>query len=141
MEYQRNDKDCLICCLSNLLKIPYEKIPKFYLYYNNKNWKDMYDQFLKENGYYRIEFNPNYNKEKNTMEFYSSSNIKCIAILSKNGKDHAVLININSKRVWIVNDPAGKDSVYKITDIKEIQLIFKLKKRRRKYELRDLEGD
>ena len=137
MIMQKNNKDCLVCCLSDLLSIPYDAIPKFYEIYpdifvgsskeDDVVFRREYDNWLLKVGYYRITIDVFYDRVNGSIKtpYYSKLNYKCIAILEKKYRkySHAVIMEVIDNEIYIT-DPKEK-SDYTISDITQIEILVK----------------
>ena len=133
---QKNNKDCHICCLSEVLGIPYNEIPKFYEYYpeygNDENlFKDKYDAWLHSVGYIRLMADVTYNESENLVNipYHSLRKYKAIANLNKSDRvfSHSVVINVddfNKGKIQMI-DP-NDNSDFDLRDIKKIEYFFKI---------------
>ena len=130
MILQKGKKDCLQVCLCELLKIDYEKIPKFYELYTEEGkdpdnvFPDAYDEWLQSLGYERIFMKIEYKDDMVHIPRFSMKEFRCIGILN-NGKhyDHAVILNYKNERI-IIEDPLP-DTKYGIEDIVGLEFIYK----------------
>ncbi len=135
MVKQRNKKDCHICCLSEVLNIPYEEIPKFYEYYpeygNPENlFKEKYDEWLHSVGYIRIMADVKYDpiEEIINIPYHSLRKYKAIANLNKKDRvfSHSVVIQVDDmdKEEIQAIDP-DDNSEFDLIDIEKIEFFFK----------------
>lgn len=123
---QKNKKDCLPTCLSKLLKIDYDKIPKFYEYYNEPGrFIFEYDKWLKENGYIRISIEIKKANRNIIIPYISVNKFNCIGVLKKKGRkySHAVLIHSVNGKIEI-EDPK-ENSEYAIEDLIIVEILIK----------------
>jgi hypothetical protein len=132
---QRNDRDCLQCCLAELLNIDYDVIPKFYEAYpkdlNNcqpeesKKFTKLFDDWLNSLGFFRILFDVKYDDGNIKMPYISIKNLKMIGILKKENRmfSHCVILKNNRKTIEI--DDPKKNSDYDIRDIIGIEILCK----------------
>lgn len=125
---QRNDKDCLQTCLSELLGIDYEEIPLFYENYDEDTFTQDFDIWLREKGFFRVLIPAAYDNINDNvpMPYISLRNYRCIGILKKEHfqYSHCVILNIE-EGVIKIDDPKPK-SKYDIRDLEFIELIFKI---------------
>ncbi len=135
MIQQKNSKDCHICCLSEVLGIAYENIPKFYEYYpeygNPENlFKEKYDEWLHKIGYVRIMADVKYDKEEGIVNipYHSLRKYKAIANLNKKGRrfSHSVVIKVDDfeKEEIKMLDP-DENSDFDLRDIEKIEFFLK----------------
>jgi len=133
---QRNDRDCLICCLSKLLNVRYEDIPRFYeVYPANLNdikiseeeaFMKAVDEWLDSKGYYRIIFDVeviNNDSIEIKVPYISLDRIRVLGILKKNYRlySHCVILDIHKDEIEI-SDPK-EDSDYDILDLIQIEIL------------------
>jgi len=134
MQYmnQKHSKDCLQATLSNLLGVDYNTIPKFYERYNEdiKVFTKEYDDYLNDNGYFRLFADVSYKHSCVFMPFYcSKKQIRCLGILKKNGRErsHTVLLQLTNTRnkahFNILHDPLHNTD-YCIEDLIQVEFIF-----------------
>lgn len=131
-EYQRNDKDCLNCCLSTLLDIEYDTLPKFWELYPNENDSDdllfrvEFDKWLASKGYFRIMCDCGFVPKKIKVPYISLEEIDCIGILKKQNRfySHCVILTITKNKIEIAFDPK-KNSDYDLLDIVSLEFIIK----------------
>jgi len=135
MIMQKNDRDCLICCLSELLNINYDFIPKFYETYpldletsseeHERKFRKKYDKWLTDNGYYRIMIDISI-KENTIMIPYVSKKIRCLGVLKKKEKlySHMVVLSIKNKEITIFDPKQNSD--YELLDIIGMEFIIKI---------------
>lgn len=125
MQYQRNDKDCLQVCLSELLNIPYEYIPKFYEYYGDDSglFSKKFDEWLKSLRLIRILVNVTIVDNSIVMPYVSMMPYRCLGILQKKDRpySHCVLLRVESNMTYC-EDPKP-DSEYTLADITGIEII------------------
>lgn len=136
MILQKHNHDCLQCCLSELLDIPYEEIPEFYKLYIDerkqfeevKDWKEdifeiKYDEWLKSNGYTRFVFDAEF-KDGALLTPYFSQSFKCIGVMKKSGRSysHAVITHFLEDGTILWEDPKV-DSDYEFSDLIKIEII------------------
>lgn len=128
MEMQRNDKDCLQCCLSTLLNINYEKIPKFYEMYDEDlvSYNYEYNKWLDSLGYFRISIDSKLG-EDNTINcrLPKRLNLYFIGIFKSPDKtySHAVIVEYKNGE-FLGHDPQ-KDSGYEWKHLIEFEFIIK----------------
>ncbi|NCC71102.1 hypothetical protein EOM09_05980 [bacterium] len=125
---QKNDKDCLQCCLQLILDIPYINIPKFY---NFQNPNDEYQKWLKEKGYMLICIDALKN-ENNQIVFPTILNdfkFMYIGVLKKdyNEFSHAVVIEQLENELRIYDPLPPNYSYYNFDDFKSFELIIDTK--------------
>ena len=138
MQMQRTESDCLNCCLSELLNIPYEEIPPFWKVWKNgimekptKEECDEYDKqlysWLNEMGYILISINVKYDPDKDCIELpcMSKKSFRCIGTLRKKERffSHAVILDVYDGNIYM-QDPK-ENSDYSIEDITYIDFILK----------------
>lgn len=117
--FQRNDRDCLNCCLVALLDIEYEKIPKFYdaIADLNDYTQDELDEFnykyhswLHSKGLFSLNIGTKYENGAIGIPEFSKTPFKMIFVLHKQGRkyDHVVVGTLDRGRVYIEHDPLGE---------------------------------
>jgi len=132
MVMMRTDKDCLQACLSELLNLPYEKIPAFYES-NGQNvehfWYEV-DAWLKSIGLFRIVLNASYDSERDAVRIplLSLKTYRCLGVLEKPGRayTHSVVLEISDGTCQLC-DPK-KNSEYDLKDLIQIEIIAPLPK-------------
>ena len=126
MKRQKNNNDCLQCCLSELLNGDYDRIPKFYELYQFNRFYEELDTWLNLMGYLRITIDVIYKDNKVEVPFHRSNKpYKCIGLLKKKGRknNHAVLLK-HCEGEFTIYDPQ-KNSDYEFEDLTHIEFIFK----------------
>jgi len=122
---QKNDKDCLQCCLSEILEINYEDIPEFYRAYMESSDKGnkLFDSWLKRRGLQRF-----------FMEFtkghpfpYCSGSAKFLGELKKDNRkhSHAVVLWEEDGEVYMEDPKINSD--YTIDDLQGVEIYFPIK--------------
>ena len=125
---QRHDKDCLQACLSSLLGIEYDEIPKFYENYgshDDHSWMDEYSTWLLKNfKLIPLQFNVTIRNDIMILPMAPMYPYYCIGRLQKTNEkySHAVVIKVNKNTVGIVWDPLVS-SAYTIDDLIEIEIL------------------
>lgn len=130
MTQQRNNKDCLICCLADLLEIDYESIPKFYKLNVSGQPEDirLFDAWLYSIGYYRILTDVEFDAERAHVKVpYLSLPVYALGVVQKPSRvyAHIVIVHLTKDSLTIVHDPKP-DSDYTIKDIIQIEFIVKI---------------
>ena len=135
MRLQKHDADCLQCCLSDLLDIPYEDIPEFYKLYADEarkatDWSDdlfeiKYNEFLESKGYIRIMFDAEF-EDGALKSPYIPKEYRCIGVMKKKDRSytHAVILNFHKDNTITWEDPKP-NSDYEFSDLVKIELIVK----------------
>lgn len=85
MVMMRTKKDCMQACLSELLGIDYDKIPKFYQIYEQTGKFDYYE-WLKDEGYFALRINVEnvYENQNNELPFLLTlKKYRCLGIFKK----------------------------------------------------------
>ena len=132
MQIQRHNRDCLQCCLSELLDVPYELVPEFYkLYSDSESESDIYcnrftnafDEWLNVMSLQRVVIDVQYINNAVKAPYFSN-NMKMLAILSKPDRvyTHVVVCTVADDLITI--DDPNPDSDYTIEDIIKLTLIF-----------------
>jgi hypothetical protein len=126
---QKNSKDCMQCCLSELLNIPYEEIPEFYKMYNkySDNYLEPLDDWLSSLGYVRMLIDVSIDENVVQLPFYYSKNkFKCMGILRKENRkyDHAVIVYYKNGQIGIDDPKINTD--YSIKDLVQLEFIFRM---------------
>jgi hypothetical protein len=134
MIMQKNDRDCLTCCLAELLQIEYSDIPKFYEIYpqdldkcndtQDYEFRKQFDEWLDSKGYMRIMIDIEV-KDGIIKMPYISRPFKCFGILKKEKRSysHIVILTIHDREV-LIDDPK-QNSDYELKDIIGIEFILK----------------
>lgn len=134
MIMQKNDRDCLVCCLAEVFGIPYESIPKFYEAFpvelqdttdaHGDDFAKRYNTWLETMGYTHIYIEAKFNKEKDLVEYYGMPRKDFVGIASMKKAhrpySHAVVIK-NKDGIVEVIDPK-KNSDYELEDLTEIEI-------------------
>ena len=136
--YQKSVCDCLQCCLSTMLNIPYGEIPEFYKLYaldpeNNLVFRKAYDLWLKSKGYFRIAFDCRNDILKHpefksiNFPYISFDTCFCIGYFKKPDVEnsHAMVLKYENSQLFVSHNPAviGQD-FYTLEDLISIEFIF-----------------
>lgn len=133
---QKNNRDCLICCLSELLNIEYDSIPKFYELYpddlkeEGEDFTKAFDEWLLSKGYYRIlidiEVVKNNDGLKIKSPYISLDKTRVLGVLKKEYRDfsHCVVLDYYKNKVEL-NDPK-LHSDYDLSDLIQIEILAKV---------------
>ena len=123
---QKHDKDCLQCCLSEILDMPYEKIPNFYKEYVKSvdTANTMFDEWLRELGLLRF-----YATITDLQSVpYCSGSVRFLGELKKDDRkfSHAVVLWVEDNKLYM-EDPLAK-SDYTLDDLCGVEVYLPIKR-------------
>jgi hypothetical protein len=133
---QKSDNDCLRCCLSELLSIPYNEVSNIWEGIDFEKYKsgevtfdfnERYNSFLKELNLSRIIIPINKSKKLNFAIF---GNCKCLGVLQKKGRcySHSCIVNItkvNKENISFNIEDPKENSEYSINDLVQLEFLIK----------------